>query len=202
MRPRQCFAQEAHEVPVHDIRHVRVTVAARLEDRRKALQIGDRIQIHRRLLEPETAAVYGEDRVQLEGPNIRVNAQATLAIGMAIHELATNAAKYGAFSVENGHVHVRWSRLNDARGDRLILTWKESGGPRPDAPEAKGFGSQLIRAAIEANLGGTTTSAWEEDGLRFDMEVDFEDVTNIGDSDFLSHEKIQKAIGRQGAAPS
>lgn len=126
---------------------------------------------------PETAQIYGEDRVTLSGPNVRVTSEATLAIGMAIHELATNAAKYGAFSVDDGHVDLSWSRVNDATGDRLILRWSESGGPEVTPPERKGFGSQLIRSTIEGNLSGKVEMSWEPSGLRVVLGMGFEEAT-------------------------
>ncbi len=131
----------------------------------------------RDVIEPETAGVYGEDRVTLSGPDVFVTSEATLAIGMAIHELATNAAKYGAFSGENGHVSVNWSRITDARSDRLIIQWKETGGPQIDGPDKTGFGTQLINSTLEGSLGGTVTPEWEQNGLRVVIELNFDDVT-------------------------
>ncbi len=134
------------------------------------------------IIVPETTAVYGDDRVTLEGPDMRVNAQATLAIGMTMHELATNAAKYGAFSTDEGTVRVTWSQIKDAQGDRLTIIWEENGGPPVELPTTKGFGSELIAAAIDANLGGTSEAVWDEAGLRFKMELDFDEVSNTDES--------------------
>ncbi|NNE53538.1 MAG: sensor histidine kinase [Sulfitobacter sp.] len=72
---------------------------------------------------PETEAVYGGDSASLGGPEIRVNSQTTLALGMAIHEMATNTARYGAFSTDDTHVDMSCSRINDAAGDRLRIEW-------------------------------------------------------------------------------
>ena len=134
---------------------------------------------------PETTKVYGEDRVQLSGPNIRVNSQTTLAVGMAIHELATNAAKYGAFSTETGRVKVKWSRINDANGDRLVLQWIEKGGPKVSIPKKQGFGSQLIMSTLQGTLGGTIESKWKPEGLEFVAELDFGEVSMLNDKDQL-----------------
>ena len=131
----------------------------------------------RDIVAPETIEVYGDERVSISGPNIRVNSEATLALGMVLHELATNAAKYGAFSVPEGHVDVSWSRVNDAESDRLVITWEESGGPRPNAPDRTGFGTQLIKSTIEGSLNGKTEVHWEPTGLKFVMKIMFETAT-------------------------
>ncbi|WP_238368663.1 CheR family methyltransferase [Mesobacterium pallidum] len=129
------------------------------------------------LLAAETTLIYGADRVGLSGPPIRVTADAALAISMASHELSTNAAKYGAFSVEDGRVDLAWSRITDAEGDRLRIEWRESGGPRVEAPERSGFGSKLIKSTIEGNLPGKVDYSWEPGGLRVVVNVDFSSVS-------------------------
>ncbi|MEM9969937.1 MAG: CheR family methyltransferase [Pseudomonadota bacterium] len=133
------------------------------------------------IIAPETISIYGEDRVVLEGPDLRVNSQATLALGMTIHELATNAAKYGAFSVDKGKVRITWSHINDVKGDRLTIVWQETDGPEVTPPEESGFGTELIAAAVDANLGGESTAHWEKGGLRFEMQLDFDEVSNTYD---------------------
>jgi len=131
----------------------------------------------RRVIEPETIDIYGDDRVTVSGPDINVVAEATLAIGMAIHELATNAAKYGAFSAPDGHVAISWSRINDADSDRLVIQWHESGGPNVEPPQQTGFGSRLIQSTIEGSLGGKVTQNWEPNGLSVVIELDFYETT-------------------------
>ncbi|MEJ6396446.1 CheR family methyltransferase [Yoonia sp. 208BN28-4] len=131
----------------------------------------------RSVIEPETVDVYGADRVALSGPNIRLSAEATLAIGMAVHELATNAVKYGAFSVPEGTVSLSWSRINDAESDRLVLEWKEQGGPAVTEPQDAGFGSQLISSTLEGSLDGDVTRHWEPNGLRVVIALEFSEVT-------------------------
>ena len=114
---------------------------------------------------PELVAVYGEDRVTLKGPDIDVNARAALSIGMAVHELATNAAKYGAFSSDKGKVSLSWVRQDDGDADSFIFTWKEQGGPKPKSEVENGFGSQLIKSTIEGSLSGKVDMSWEPSGL-------------------------------------
>lgn len=94
---------------------------------------------------PELTDVYGRDRISLKGPDVMINARAALALGMSIHELATNAAKYGALSTERGRLAVSWSRVDEGDGEVLALRWVETDGPPVVKPVQVGFGSQLLR---------------------------------------------------------
>ncbi|MEM1428573.1 MAG: chemotaxis protein CheB [Pseudomonadota bacterium] len=127
----------------------------------------------RAILEPELTDVYGADRVQLRGPDLLLNARATLAVGMAVHELATNAAKYGAFSNSVGTVSLSWSRIDEGEGERVRLVWTEQGGPRVTGRGEAGFGSQLISSTIEGGLEGKVEMDWRQEGLRCVMEFDY-----------------------------
>lgn len=98
---------------------------------------------------------YGEDgaRIRTSGPAIRLNARAALAISMALHELATNAAKYGALSTEAGHVDIEW-RVDENRTPGLLeFVWQEHGGPPVAVPNRKGFGTRLIETSLTRDLG-------------------------------------------------
>ncbi len=127
----------------------------------------------RDILEPELTHVYGADRVHLRGPDLPLNARATLAIGMAVHELGTNAAKYGAFSNETGSVSLSWSRVDEGEGERIRMIWIESDGPPVSEPGNAGFGSQLIVSTIEGGLEGDVSMEWLPEGLRCSMEFDY-----------------------------
>ncbi|MFC7704664.1 HWE histidine kinase domain-containing protein [Plastorhodobacter daqingensis] len=133
----------------------------------------------RDVLTPELLQIYGRDRVILRGPELRLNARGTLAVGMAVHELATNAAKYGAFSCPTGRVHVYWSRLDEGEGERLILRWMESGGPPVSNPEREGFGTQLIRSLVAGTMGGTIRMIWEPQGLEAVLNLPWDAATEV-----------------------
>ena len=107
-------------------------------------------------------APYGATSVSLSGPEVPIAHTAAQPIGMALHELATNAAKHGALSRPGGTVTLRWWLA----GGALRLRWEECGGP-PIAgpPTRRGFGSRLIEATAQAQLGGTVEKRWEPDGL-------------------------------------
>jgi two-component sensor histidine kinase len=81
---------------------------------------------------------------------------------MIVHELATNAAKYGALSNPDGELAVRWAL---EAGD-LVLEWREVGGPRVSPPTRRGFGTRLVERGVQQDLGGASVMAFESDGLR------------------------------------
>ena len=100
-------------------------------------------------------------RISLEGPNLLLAPSATITLTLALHELATNAAKYGALSKDGGTVDLRWT--TDA--DTLTLTWREVGGPRVVQPVKSGFGTRLLKRAIASDLRGTVDIDFAPAGL-------------------------------------
>ena len=110
---------------------------------------------------------FGESHFTLRGPSASVNARQALALGLILHELATNAAKYGALSSENGQVEIVWKMVRAADGrQRLHLEWHERGGPLVREPARRGFGSRLVERSVSADLGGTVEMDWRPEGLR------------------------------------
>ncbi|TIU30441.1 MAG: PAS domain S-box protein, partial [Mesorhizobium sp.] len=104
-------------------------------------------------------------RFQIEGPDIQLTPSATLAISMALHELSTNAAKYGALSTQDGHVMIIWRLEGEGQDRRLTLRWEESGGPPVSTPKRKGFGSRLIEKALAVELRGNVSVAYKSSGV-------------------------------------
>ena len=101
-------------------------------------------------------------RIRIDGLEIAVGAEAATNVALVVHELATNAAKYGALSVPGGCVHISWT---EAQG-RFALSWREVGGPPiTTPPQRKGFGSVLIRRSVSSQLGGDIIFHWNPDGL-------------------------------------
>jgi len=94
-----------------------------------------------------------------------------VAFALAIHELCTNAAKYGALSAERGRVAVDWSFEDGADGPRLRLAWSESGGPAVVAPETRGFGSRLLERGLSAELRGRVRLRFPPEGLVCEMDA-------------------------------
>jgi PAS domain S-box-containing protein len=103
-----------------------------------------------------------EHRLQFAGPEIRLRPKAALALSMALHELATNAVKYGAFSNANGTVKVDWSIGEDGQ---FALCWTEQGGPPVCSPDKRGFGSRLIEQGLSQDLGGAVALAFPSSGV-------------------------------------
>ena len=106
--------------------------------------------------------------VGLEGPRVLLKAKAALAFGMVLHELATNAAKYGSLSAPAGRVEVVWSTAagsEDETADRLTLRWRELGGPPAQVPSRRGFGSELIERQLRYEFGGKVDFDFAADGL-------------------------------------
>jgi len=105
-------------------------------------------------------------RIKLHGPPVQLPANVVIALGMVLHELATNAIKYGAFSNASGWVTVTWDvQQNDTKN--LYFQWKEHDGPAVVEAGREGFGSSLIRATLERELRGRTETKLEPDGLYF-----------------------------------
>jgi two-component sensor histidine kinase len=105
------------------------------------------------------------DRCSLSGPAGLLGAKQAVALALTIHELATNASKYGAISNEDGRVDVSWV---DKDGT-FVLQWRESGGPSVVAPRKLGFGSRLIEIVAAADLGGKVAWEYDPEGLKFTL---------------------------------
>ena len=112
-------------------------------------------------------APYSGKRLLIDGPQIVLEPGVAQAIAMTLHELATNAAKYGALSHSNGQVHLQWSQ---AANGQLHLRWTETGGPAAQAPTRKGVGSRIIDGMI-TQLKGTVRFEWRKDGLVCEITV-------------------------------
>lgn len=101
----------------------------------------------------------------ITGANIRVSPKAALALGIALHELATNAVKYGAFSNKAGSVLISWTIEPSPEGDRIRLRWEEKDGPLVTQPTRKGFGSRVIERGLAHELEGTVDLDYRKTGV-------------------------------------
>ena len=108
----------------------------------------------------ELAALCPPDCFEIEGPEVSLTPEQVQPISMVLHELATNANKYGAFSQGEGHVSVTWTR----DGRQVTLRWRETGGPRLTVPTREGFGSTLQNNLVR-QISGTITREWGPTGL-------------------------------------
>ena len=122
-------------------------------------------------------------RAELQGPAVALPPGAAQPLSMAIHELATNAVKYGALSALAGRLSISW-RVDGETGDVLRLRWIETGGPPPKGPPAKrGFGSRVLDGTLRKQLGGAVSMAWDEGGLVCEIEVPLGRAVRVGDGE-------------------
>lgn len=107
----------------------------------------------------------GERRFELNGAAIRLSPKTALSLSMALHELATNAVKYGALRVPEGRIQIAWALAPEPGAARLDLTWTERGGPTVKPPERRGFGSRLIERGLAAELAGAAVIDFQPEGV-------------------------------------
>ncbi len=106
-----------------------------------------------------------QGRVVWDGPDLSLGPKAALGLSLALHELGTNATKYGALSVPEGHVEIAWSVADAAEQPGFHFRWQEHGGPQVTPPTRKGFGSRLIERGLSGSLGGNVRIAYEPAGV-------------------------------------
>jgi two-component sensor histidine kinase len=123
-------------------------------------------------------AQEGRGRFDIKGPDLRLPPRMALAIAMALHELATNAVKYGAFWVASGQVRIEWM-VCGARN--FILRWTEKGGPKVTPPTRRGFGTRLIERSLAMELGGEVRLTFEPTGVVCVVEAPLVEPTTTAD---------------------
>lgn len=119
----------------------------------------------------------GDDRISINGPVVELTPAAAQALALVIHELASNAAKYGALSVADGHVAIGWSV--DAASGELRLWWQEHGGPPVTPPTRQGFGSTVFKTSIEYQLNGRVHMDWQKEGLQCELTLPAKYVARV-----------------------
>jgi PAS domain S-box-containing protein len=127
----------------------------------------------RRILSPyvEVSSDSSGTRLVLDGPSAPLGPRAVTTFALILHELATNAAKYGALSVEEGNLHITWECV----GDLLILKWEESGGPAlRGPPKSEGFGTVISNHSVREQFGGILSHKWNLKGLSVELTVPME----------------------------
>ena len=111
--------------------------------------------------------IGSSEHIAISGPHVAVSAPVAQTLALALHELATNAAKYGALSAKKGRVVLTW----DISGGITTLRWKETGGPPAKQPQRLGLGLQMIKSGLQSHIGGQATFEWSETGLTCTLAV-------------------------------
>lgn len=111
------------------------------------------------------------DRVTIEGRAVALSADAAFALSLALHEMATNATKYGALSSASGRLSVTWSVTSRERQSVLLIDWAESGGPAVQTPSRRGFGTKLVTGVVERQLDGKIEADFAETGFKARLEI-------------------------------
>lgn len=120
-----------------------------------------------RLIDEELAPYSLGDQIRLAGPEVQLLPATAQTLALALHELFTNSAKYGALSTRSGRLAIDWQ----VEDELLTLSWEESGGPLVMAPKSRGFGTRSLLASVESQLGGQAQFDWRAEGLLCRLEV-------------------------------
>jgi PAS domain S-box-containing protein len=120
----------------------------------------------------------GEGRIRVGGPDVSLGSKKALSLALALHELATNATKYGSLSAHGGTIDVTWdcSWLNDA--EMLRFCWRESGGPAVSPPSRRGFGSRLIESTLASDFGNTVKVVFPPEGVVCSFQIKLSDLAD------------------------
>jgi PAS domain S-box-containing protein len=141
---------------------------------------GDNLSVNLRQLvtaelEAHDSRFVDGSRGRVDGPDLRLAPNAAQTLGLALHELATNAAKHGAFAAEGGELLVHWTVEERGQKPWIVLVWKETGVPLPEqVPARRGYGRELIERALQYQLGAETQLTFEPDGVRCAISVPLE----------------------------
>jgi PAS domain S-box-containing protein len=133
-----------------------------------------------------------ERRIRLDGADVQLNPQVAVALSMALYELATNAAKYGSLSTRDGRVELSW-RLHSSPEQRLLIEWRERGGPPVEVPDRQGFGTRMIKRVIGSNMGGRVELHFRPEGLECMIEAPARDVIRAAGASTTSAQAFQLA---------
>jgi two-component sensor histidine kinase len=112
-------------------------------------------------------------RIDVDGPAVRIRHSVVQTLALALHELATNARKYGGLATENGRLRITWRTYDAGKGEGLTLEWTESGGQKPDQADdaRRGYGRELIERALPYSLNAKTSFEHDETGLRCTIDL-------------------------------
>ena len=170
--------------PARPVEEALRTFSARLKSMSLAQDVlvrsnGDGAELHQIISQALAPYQQGDspDCISAAGPEVWLSGTRTTTLTMAMHELATNAVKYGALSVGSGRVVVRWHIEEAAGGKQLLIEWREQGGPPVTPPERRGFGSVLVERGLAAELRGTAEISFQPEGVVCEIRASLEEVS-------------------------
>ncbi len=157
------------------LRHAKSLDVAREEISRRLAAVGaaqnllqsgdDSVDVETLLRQTLAAHIDKVERIDSAGPPVELQAQQAIGLSLALYELATNAIKYGSLSSDSGRVEVRW----ELDGTNFAFIWQEVDGPPVTAPDGKGFGSILTNQVVGSYFGGSATTSYAADGVRYHL---------------------------------
>ncbi|MGF1620078.1 MAG: sensor histidine kinase [Rhodomicrobiaceae bacterium] len=158
--------EELHQAFSGRLLSLSKTHSALIEKDRQSVSVRELLRLE---LEPYDDA--DKSRIRLEGPDTELVGNSAVMIGMAFHELATNAAKYGSLSEIGGYLSIKWSIVSGSGERSLCIVWSEHDGPPVRVPEREGFGSRLLMRVLKAQAGADVEMDYACDGLRANITV-------------------------------
>jgi PAS domain S-box-containing protein len=167
----QTLRGDAVPAEIRDAFDARLLALSRVHDHLSAHGWGD--ADFRRIVEGVFAPYQTDtdDRIIAEGGPVRLSSRQALALAMVLHEMATNAAKYGSLSNHAGRLSLAWGVIDGESGRMLEIRWQESGGPPVEEPEKTGFGSRLVLRAVNSELSGRVETRFDPSGFRCSIAV-------------------------------
>jgi PAS domain S-box-containing protein len=146
-----------------------------------------------KLIEEELAPYSLGGQIRLSGPEVQLLPTTAQTLALALHELFTNSAKYGALSTRSGGLTISWQVENES----LALVWEESGGPQVRPPNSRGFGTRSLLASVESQLGGQAEFDWRAEGLlcRLHVPLTKASLPNAGKFEATALGELQRASG-------
>ena len=138
----------------------------------------------RKLIDEELAPYSTGDQISLSGSEVQLQPATAQTVALALHELVTNSAKYGALSTQSGRLSVGW----EDQAGLLMIVWAETGGPRVEKPVSRGFGTRSVIASIELQLGGQAEFDWRQEGLICRLSVPL--PSRHGTSNSSQHQEV------------
>lgn len=145
------------------------------------------------IIQRELAPYIKDGNTEIDGPEVVLRAETGQVMAMVVHELATNAAKYGALSTQQGRVSIRWGQSSNGHRYALVFEWRETGGPPVVAPQKSGYGTSTIRDVIPYEFAGAVDLTFAASGVKCRIELPADWLSHDGEPTWGASETQQQA---------